>query len=34
MIDATLRAYRDYPGRRVLVPWLGAGVRGACSLAA
>jgi hypothetical protein len=34
MIDATIRAHRDYPGRRVITPWLGAGVRRASGLAA
>ena len=34
MIDATIRAYHDFPGRRVLTPWLGAGVRRASGLAA
>ncbi|MBX3361383.1 MAG: glycosyltransferase [Phycisphaeraceae bacterium] len=34
MIDAAVRAFREFPERRVLTPWLGAGVRRVPGLAA
>lgn len=34
MIDAALRAFREFPERRVVTPWLGAGVRRVPGLAA